>query len=313
MNVFEAISQGFRSVLRAPGLIALIWLLNVLFALPAAMLMSDLIEESIGASLFDETLEQGFDAEWWSEFTAEGDGLVGTFGVTAIGAGAIYENLEALWTGRLFTEHLGLVALGVAYALLFMLLLGGILDRLARPSVPRNVSGFLAACGRTFLPFLGLTVMSGLLYYGIYRLSRLLFGSLEEAMLDVTEERIVYRGVLAIAVLTVLLLHVVRLVFDLAKIAVATVAPRPGVFRGLGSALRFIGRHPVKVLGVYSLPSLLGLALMALYALLAPGATQSTFSAVLLAFLFAQVYLAARIAVRLGLLGAELHLYRASL
>ena len=50
--------------------------------------------------------------------------------------------------------------------------------------------------------------------------------------------------------------------------------------------------------------------LLTLYAWVAPGAAQSTSTSVLFAFVFGQLFLVARLIVRLSLYGGELELYR---
>lgn len=315
-HAFRAVARGLSRSVRSPKLVLGLWLLNLLAALPAALVMADMIEGSIGASLFDEKMAKGFDTDWWAEFSAEhDDALAQTFGPAVIGAGAVYGNLEAWWSGRLFSDGpVPLLALGVAFAVVWTFLLGGILDALSRSGAgserpARGFSGFAAAAGRTFGRFLQLALAAGVLYFLIYRLARWLFRAIDRSSRDVTVEQTVFFKVVAVTALAVLLLHLVRIVFDFAKIAVFAddvSAPR-ALLRGLG----FVVSRPGTVLAVYLGLGAIGLALVALYAWTAPGAGQSGVVTVALAFLFSQLYLAARLALRLALLSAELHLYRA--
>ena len=53
----------------------------------------------------------------------------------------------------------------------------------------------------------------------------------------------------------------------------------------------------------------IGLSLVAVYALVAPGPGQSTVAGITLAFLVGQLYLVARLALRLTFFGAQMRLY----
>lgn len=313
-HAFRSVARGLSRSLRSPKLVLGLWLLNLLAALPAALVMADVLEGSIGASLFDETMESGFDTDWWAEFSAENEGgLAETFSPAVVGAAAVYGNLEAWWSGRLFTDGpIGLLALGVAYGLLWTFLLGGVLDSLSRGAgsdrADRGFSGFTAAGGRTFFRFLQLTLAAGVAYFLIFRLSRWLFRQIERSSRDVTVEQTVFLKVVAVAALAVLLLHLVRMTFDFAKVSVfADDVSAPRAFIG---ALGFLVSRPGPALAVYFGLGAAGLALVALYAWTAPGPGQSSFATVFLAFLFSQLYLLARIGLRVALLSAELHLYR---
>lgn len=310
----RSIAAGLGRTIRAPRLLLCLWLVNVLAALPAALVMSSILEDSIGPSLFHETLAKGFDGDWYAEFSAENEGLAQTFGPQVLGAGAVYENLEGWWSGRMFTDFpLALVALGVAYAAVWALLLGGVLDALSRSGLgaggrSRGLAGFLAAGARTFGRFLVLAAAAGVVYYLIYLLARKLFGWLEESTREITVERAVLLRVLVVAAVAVALLHLVRMILDYAKIAVF--ADDVSVPRALGRGLAFVASRPLPAVAVYGGFGVVAVALIAVYAWLAPGAGQATAVTVILALIGSQLYLAARLAVRLSLLAAELHLYR---
>ena len=153
MNPVETILRGIHQALRARQLIVLLWLLNLAVALPAALLVADGLADSFGASRVAERMQQGFDMNWYAEHEARASGLMATFRPTLAGPGVVLENLDAWLTGRLFRsqgevrmpgvgqprsggnglEFPGLLIFGVAYGIIWALVLGGVLDRLARP------------------------------------------------------------------------------------------------------------------------------------------------------------------------------------
>ena len=210
--------------------------------------------------------------------------------------------------GDLFSGHLGLVALALAFAVLWAFLLGGVIETLTRPEGPRYLDGFAGACGRSFGRFLILVAASSVFYWLIFKLSGWLYGRLAEATREITAERTVLFWAVLIAALIVGLLHLVRMVFDYAKIAVVT--SDAGALQAFASGVRFVAARPRQTIAVYAALTLLALAVAALYAVLAPGAGLSTWWTVLAAFLVAQVYLVGRIGLRVALLGAQARLYR---
>ncbi len=329
MTVLQAISRGFSLALGAPKLVLLLWLANVAAALPAALLVGDALADSFATSRVAERMRQGFDMDWYGEFENRARGIEATFTPTLAGAGVVYDNLEGWWSGRMFAgrgearppaagqsgtgqpegEFPGLLGVGLAFALLWAFLLGGVLERQARAGEAFSFERFTAAGGRYFLRFLRLALISAGLYFLVYLLGRRLYRAIQEATRDVTEERTIFFWILAAALLIAFLLHLVRMVFDYAKIA-TVVDDRRSVLGSLGAACRTVLRHPFKTSGVYLGFGLLAAALLALYAVLAPGAGPASLPGVVLALLFSQAYLAARLFLRLGLLGGQLSLYR---
>lgn len=303
----RAFAAGLRAPLRHWRLVVLLWAVNLAVALPLAAVLADEIKASLGKSLVAEELLEGFDTGWHGEFRHGASRLARTFGGELLGAGAFFENLERWWRGDLLSLPPALVAAGILYAVVWAFLLGGVLERLAGSAT----GGFFAACGRHWFRFLRLALVAAVLYYLVYRLVRAGFGALEAASRDLTSERTALLWVLAGAALTVLLLAAVRTAFDYAKIAVVAEGRRSA----LGAAwagLRLVARRPFATLGLYGAFALVGALLLALYALLPPFAGAGTWATVLLAALVGQLALAARLALRLALLGAETEYARGS-
>ena len=70
-----------------------------------------------------------------------------------------------------------------------------------------------------------------------------------------------------------------------------------------------IVRNPRLTLGLYLALGLIGVVLLAGYALIAPGASQSTVPSIVLAFLLAQAYLIVKLLLRLTFYGSQLSIY----
>lgn len=305
--VIRALFRGCFEALANPGILLLVWLANLLLAVPASLLLAESLREDIGASLVHESLRQGFDMDWWSEFTDRSSGLARDLEPSqVVGIGPFLDNLEAWATGGLFELHPALVATGLLYALLWSFLVGGVLDRFARGGAS---TGFFGACGAFFGRSLRLLGLTAPLYFAVYRLSRWLAGRVVEVAREAETESFVLLLALAATAVVALLLVLVRLISDYARIRLVN-EDLTGVlgafFRGAG----FVRRNLVSTFGLVALFGLAGLMLVGLWSLLGPGTSQASVAGVFVAFILGQLAMLVKIGLRLGLLAAELTLFR---
>lgn len=299
--------HGWSRLQRVRRLVAWLWLANILFALPLAALVASGVARSIRSSRIAEILLEGLDLVWHSEYAASTTGVAGSLSPSQVGVGAFLDNVELWFSGRMFELEPGLVAAGVLYGALWAFLLGGTLACLQsgeRPSL-RRFSGF---CGEFFGRFLRLVAVMAVPYYLVYRLSGWLFGSIEEWTRDVTQERSVLALYLLAAALIVLLLIVLRMISDYAKIAMVMEDRRSALFAAARGASFVVGR-PIRALALVAIAGAIGLLMLYAYHLVAPGTSQASWTAVGAAFALGQLFLIARLSLRLTLLGAELDLY----
>jgi len=310
LSIIAAALRGLLTALGSPRILIGLWLVNLLFALPFAWMIGESIEQSVGGSLVHQNLRTGFDTDWYGEYSDEARGIETTFKPTLTGGGAIFHNLEAWLSGKLFTEYPALVGAGIVYALLWAFLMGGLLDRYARPAEKAVRARFAQAGGLYFFRFVRLALISAVLYYLVFRLHGWMFEWLESATRDVTRERTVLWASLGVYLLTASLLTLVHMSFAYAKIA--TVVENRKVM--LLAALRGVGfvfSFPGKAFGLYyGLIAVSGVTLV-IYTLIAPGAGQSNLFTIVVAFLIGQIYLVAKLVVRLTLYAGQTHLFKA--
>ncbi|MDX1631717.1 MAG: hypothetical protein R3234_07640 [Thermoanaerobaculia bacterium] len=322
MSFVSAVREGLIRAIRAPGLVALLWGVNLLAALPFAVVLGASIHDDVASRPAAHRLESGFDVDWAGELDAGALGFEASFGPEIVGAGAFLRNLEAWWSGRLFTDPAGgwgLLAAGTVFALVWIFLLGGVLHRLAQPRERSSVTlrpggaggargGFGAACGRFFFRFLRLAVLSAPLYLLIFWGARRGFGILEDALRDVTSERTALLGTVLGALLVVLALTLVKVVFDYAKIAVVLEGRRSALGAAWAGA-RLVASRPLAAVGLYWSFALLALLGLWLYGVVAPQAGPATWPAVLGALVLGQLALALRLGLRVATFGAETALF----
>lgn len=311
----DALAAGPPSdlrLLRLSRLLVGLWLLNLAVALPGSLFIGRSLRDAAGSSLVSEELAKGFDLRWYGEYEARARGLEKTFRPSVAGHGAQLDNLEAFWSGSLFTGSggsggfRGLVATGVGYALLWTFLLGGLLTRLSG----RWEGSFWGAAAGHFPRFLALGAIAWSLYAGIFLLARRVFPWIERLTRDVTAERTVLGWNLLAAGLVVLALVLVRTACDYARIAL--VAGRGGFWRAAAAGILFPLRRPFASLGLVAGAGALGALLLAVYALLAPTAGPASWAGVVLAFLLGQVWILVRLGLRLALLAWETRLFRSA-
>jgi hypothetical protein len=309
MSSVKALFQGLGRVLASPALVLFLWLVSLLAATPLAISMASSIEESVGASLVHQKLRDGFDMGWYGEFAARAKGIEKTLSPSIVGAGAFFDNIEAWLNGRLFEMLPGLVALGVAYALLWALLLGGIFHRYAEGTGGRfRLAELLSHGAEFFFRFVRLAVISGFLYYLVYRFASWLFSWIEDRTRDATVERAVLAQVILGSLLVVLLLTLVNMAFDYAKIAAYKENRRSMILaaiRGFRLVLGNLGRTTLLYYGLGAL----GLVLLGAYHSMAPGPGQASASSIVLGFLVGQAYLVAKLVLRLTFYAGQMALY----
>lgn len=313
MTILSAIRAGLHRVSAGPKLIGLLWLINFAVAIPLTLVMSDQIESAIGASLVQEKLRAGFDIDWYEEFAAAANDFSKTFSPAVIGAGPFLGNMEAWLNGSLFTGYTGIVGLGIGYMILWAFLLGGILDRFAHAQENLTVERFFSASGRYFLRFLFLMALSGIFYALVLAMiSPALFSAIASATRDTTVERTVFFLTAGAFVVVALLLAVVNMAFDYAKISTVLQDQR-NMLVAAGRGWRFIFAHPAKTFGLYLSLGIAALAFLGLYALIAPGANQASAVGVIAAFVVGQIFLVVKLIARLTFFGGQMALYEATM
>lgn len=310
MTILNAFRDGLRRVASAPAVLLGVLLLTFLVALPLGAVLYGMILSSLGASAAAESAAAGVNVEWWQEFSARATGVGSAFTPATIGFGGILRNVSGMLDNA--APPLAVRAAGAAYLLVWVFLVGGIIDRYARNRVVR-AQAFFAACGVFFFRFLRLAVFA-LVAYAV------LFGPVHAALFqgvypwatrDITVERSAFAlRVLLYAVFGAALVAC-NVLFDYAKIR-AVVEDRRSMVGAVMAAARFIRRNPVNVVGLYLLDGALFVLLLGLYALVAPGAGGAGWS-LWGGLLLAQLYLLLRLGVKLLFYASQVSLFQASL
>jgi hypothetical protein len=282
----------------------------LLAALPLALTLRGALQDHLGASLAANDAANGVNYDWWQEFSSQATGIGTTFTPSVIGFATTLDSVSGLLEAR--TPVTPIAAAVAIYAAAWIFISGGIIDRYARG---RRVGahGFFAASGTFFFRFLRLGVVAAAVYWFLFAyVHQWLFTKWYVNMTrDVPLERTVFYWRLLMYAIFTALLALTTTVLDYAKVR-AVVEDRRSMAGALIAGTRFIVRHPARVAGLYATNALLFLAVVALWAAVAPGAGGAGAS-MWAGVVASQCYILARLIVKLQFLASETALFQRSL
>lgn len=302
--------EGWRRVLAAPAIIAGVFVVTLLAALPLALTMRGLIETQLGRSLMADQAADGVNWPWWQEFSSQATGIGITFSPTILGFASTLDSLSSVLDAQ--GEIVPVAAAVATYLVAWIFLTGGVLDRYARQRATR-AHGFFAAAGVYFWRFLRLGAIAALVYW-------VLFAYVHEKLFDewfvaATRDRAVERNVVFLRIGTYgifgILLAAANVLFDYAKVRLV-VEDRRSALGATTAAFAFIVRNPRDVVALYALNGLCFVILLALWALVAPGAGGAGVS-MWVAFVGMQLYVVARLAMKLQFMASQTALFQGRL
>ena len=307
VSVFGVWHSGWRRVADAPMLVAGVFLLTFLLAWPLALSVRGAIELHLGSSAVADRVATNVDYDWWQEFLEQARGLGTTFTPTIIGFAATLDNTNSILDGQ--REIMPVMAAIAAYLATWIFLMGGIVDRYGRQRRTRAY-GFFAACGGYFPRLLRLAAVAALVYWWLFAyVHPWLFDEwYSDLTRDVNVERVAFAWRLGLYVLFAVPLLLVNVVFDYARVRLI-LEDRRSVLGAVAAALRFITRNARAVATLSAVNALVFLLIVAAWAAVAP----RTDWPVLAAFGIGQLYLLARMVLKLQFVASEVALFQARL
>lgn len=310
MTITRAFRDGITRVNNAPAVLAGVALLTLAMAVPLAAVLRGQISGHLGSSLEADRAAEGVNYHWWLEFLDQAQAPGSTFTPSVIGFAAPLRNLSALVDNQ--PQATLICGVGTAYAVVWLFLLGGVIDRLARHR-RTQAHGFFAASGTFFFRFLRLGFVSWLVLLFLFGpLHRWLFQDFYPWWTrDFTVERSAFMVRLVLYVVFAALTAAVVAIFDYAKVR-AVVEDRRSALGALAAGFRFVRHRPGRVAGLFLLNALVLLIVMALYAIVAPGAGGAGASA-WVALVIGQLYLLARLWTKLLFYASEVAFFQGEL
>ena len=274
-SIGHALGEGWRRTLSAWTLVAAVFATMLVAALPFGLLLSPSTwraERVLEAQ--NQFVDPAFDAH-------SGSGV------------GVPTRVEYSASQRPLEVRSALLYPGAI--LLWLFLLGGILDRLARDR-PLRTAAFFAACGVYFFRFLRLALPLALIYWVTYQW-------LIAVVVDVAT-----RWPDAWPVILIAVVAAIDAVAHIAAVRMV-VEDRRSAIGAWMAAIRFVVRRPARVGGLYLVNWLIGLALFSAWFRLVPPGTDAS----ALALASATVVMAVRLIARLAWLASEIVLFQESL
>jgi hypothetical protein len=302
------VRDGLHRVAKAPLIVIGVWAVTAVTALPGATRLYTAIVADLGSSMAAVDAAAGVNTWWWQEFLARQPAFAESFQPVIIGFAAVLANANAFLAAAPFGPSFAATA--AVYVLLWLFLLGGILDRYARQ---RRVGthGFFAASGVFFFRFLRLAAIAALVWTSVFwLLHRWLFRDLYGWLTrEVTVERTAFAWYVVLTFVFVTIVAALMVIFDYAKVR-AVVEDRRSMVGALIAGTRFVRRNTGGVASVFLLNALLFGLVVAAYGLVVRGAAGGSVLMLAVGFLGAQAYIAARLFVKLCFYASAVALFQ---
>jgi hypothetical protein len=327
--MLSALREGFRSVGRNWGLVALVLASNLLLALVLAIPLAARIEADLAHRGASVGMMYGFDYDWWSRWSEDQQGYARSLSPAIFGTGFTFKNLDLLLGGQLpaglfaggvqalegngaptASTDAVILGLGVLYLLLQTFLTGGLLGVFRAPRGGWTLRGLVHGAGFYFARLLRVSLVAlatlGVVFGLNAPFARWVDGLAREAVSESTAIALVF-GRHALLLFVLLLVHMAA---SFAKVTVV-LEERRSALLAFVSSLGLCARNFAAALGQYLTVLLLGLLLLAAFGALDAGFPVSGWKSQLVLLVVFQAALFGRIALRLGLLASQLELARA--
>lgn len=311
MKVTKALQDGISLVSRNVRMVVVIYIVNISLALLLAIPVFSSLNRSIGKSAVREQLVQGFDYDWWAGFTFQAQGVEKTIRPSLSGGfGPLFDNLELLLTGRFTSFGVWILVFGLAYLFLAAFFNGGVIGLFADEKRSFTVGRFFSYSGFYFNHMFALALTSILVFFLVYKLiSPALFGLAGNLTASWMSERAVWFVNLAVYLLLMFIIILANMILDYAKLIVIA-EKKKSSWLCIWLGIKFIFKRFGRALSLYVLLSLISLAVVIVFGGILSFLNPSQIFILVIAFLFQQTFIFAKIWTRLNFYGAQLVFYQ---
>jgi hypothetical protein len=318
--VLSALRAGFGSLARNWGLVVIVLLANLAFALALAVPLSMRLERDLAGRGASSAMMYGFDFDWWSEWSERQVGPSSALAPDVLGTGFAFRNVDLLLRGALPAGLFApgerslvdatILGVGALYLLLQVFLAGGILGVFRAPRGGWTVRGLAHGSGFYLGRLLRVSLLAlvavGILFAANAPFARRIDALAREAVSGRTAAVLVL-GRHALLLLGLVLVHMVS---SYAKVLVVC-EERLSAGLAVLSSLGFCARNLAAALGQYAVVGALGVVLLVLLRALDAPLAVVGWKTQLVALFFFEAFVAAKIALRLGLLASQVELHAA--
>jgi hypothetical protein len=284
MNILQAFFSGFRRAMSEWKMIFLLYVINLLVALPLALAFRSSLASGFGASMDSSSLMQGLDFSVMQEFL------------------------------KLHRDGIGAIMQQVAWVLLIYMIIntflaGGILTLVRGKKEPFSASAFFAGCGTYFLRYLRLFLVFGILLVLVLAIVSAVLGGIVSTMTDsASSEVIAFWAYVAMFVLLLLPAMLVIMIADYAKIIVI-MQDEHSMLRTAWQSTKLVFRNFFKVIGLELLMVLIPIVLFVVYMWLDLSIGMTSGMTILVMFVLQQLFIVTKAWTKVFFFAGELSLF----
>jgi hypothetical protein len=245
MSVGASIRKGLSITRRTGSAVGILFLANLAIAALAGYPIYRGIQRFTGLSLMGREMARGFSVDWLTDFALNSPGSFDRYATV-------------------------IVCLGFVSLALNSILAGGVLTRFKAPDLEYSLGDFLRDTGRYAWRLLRLLVIGLICYWIVLALLNEKLGQLVDHWTgNWADDRAAFWARLPVSLLVLLGLGFVNLVMDYARVRLV-LEEGTGAIQAFLASLGFSLGRLRGAIGVYVVPSFLGLALLGVYRLLFP-------------------------------------------
>jgi len=245
MSVGSSVRQGLSITCRTGSAVGILFLANLVIAALAGFPIYRGIQRFTGHSLMGRELARGFSVDWLTDFAFNNPGGFDRYATMIVCVGFVSLALNSI-------------------------LAGGVLTRFKAPGLKYSLGDFFRDTQRYAWRLLRLLVIGLICYWIVFKLLNEKLGQLVDHWVgNWADDRAVFWARLAVSLLVVLGLGFVNLVMDYARVRLV-LEEGTGAIQAFLASLGFSLGRLRRAIGVYVVPSFLGLALLGVYRLLLP-------------------------------------------
>jgi len=285
MTIVRAFSSSFRRAISEPKMVLVLFVINILTAIPLAMAFRGVLKAGLGSSMAASELMGGMDFTVFADFMR-----------------LHYEELSAV-----FNQIAWVMAL---YMLVNTFLSGGILTGLRWNSSSSSISEFFSGCGRYFARFLRLFFLFVIVLVIFVPILTVVLALLSQLFIRNSTSEITdfVFGCIQI-VLFMVPVTIILMISDYAKIAVV-VNDETAMVKTAWRSTKFVFNHFFKTFGLELLMLLVPLVLFAIYMLLDLSIGMTTYLTIIVMLIIQQIFMVSRAWSKVFFFAGEMSLYQ---
>jgi hypothetical protein len=311
MKIIDALKHGFSLVGQHRKMLGLIYLVNLCVGLVFAVPLFKWFHTQVSTLGTRDDLLAGFNYSWWSAFKPSADGLAESIRPGLSGGFApLFDNLELLLTGEHLVFGWFVFAIAMAYLFIAAFFNGGAIALFSDERKTFSASRFFSAAGLNFHHMAALAATTLIVFALLYKLVNPFIFSIVDNTVGNSHSQVFAWTMNLIAYLIIFdLVFLFTLIFDYAKVIVI-IEKKESSWLCIWLAVKFIFSHFLKVIGLNILLLLIAAALVLVGGFVMSLFQPTQFFLLILVVLFQQIFIVAKIGMRLTFYASETVLYQ---